>query len=322
MTAVRRGLRVLRDEGVLSFLNKSAAFVARELAKEYYRMSYQPSAPRCHIMEEDWDNLVILDACRYDQFVRINTIPGRLEERTSLGSATDEFLQKNFAGTEHHDTVYVTANPMYRTSDLGDVFHEVIDVWETGWDEEQKTVPPEEVTEAALEAYASYPNKRLIAHFMQPHYPFIGDSAQQIADHAGFEYTYRKAADGTPSHDNRTVWNLIESDEIEERPALEAYDENLNVVLPHVRTLVDTFSEKTVVTSDHGNLTGERLVPFGKSRYGHPVNVYTDGLRKVPWLVIDGDSRKDVRAEQPYDDADGDSDVVSERLANLGYTDV
>lgn len=28
------------------------------------------------IMEKDWDNLIILDGCRYDAFKKINSIPG------------------------------------------------------------------------------------------------------------------------------------------------------------------------------------------------------------------------------------------------------
>lgn len=64
-------------------------------------------------MIEDWDNLVLLDACRYDQFERLNTISGVLENRISQGSSTFEFLTENIAGKKSHDTVYVTSNPIY-----------------------------------------------------------------------------------------------------------------------------------------------------------------------------------------------------------------
>ena len=36
-------------------------------------------------MKEDWDNLVILDACRYDMFKKLNTINGKLEYKISIG---------------------------------------------------------------------------------------------------------------------------------------------------------------------------------------------------------------------------------------------
>jgi hypothetical protein len=272
-------------------------------------------------MAEDWDNLIILDACRFDQFEKLNTVSGELEARASVGSATPEFLEKNFGGEEYHDTVYITANPMYRTKDLGGVFHAVVDVWDTGWDEERKTVPPEAVAESALDAYERYPNKRLIVHFMQPHYPFIGESAKKLSKHAGFEHTYREVLDGEGSRDHPTIWQLLERGEVDEEIVLTAYDENLEVALPHVQALVDVFSEKTVVTSDHGNLVGERILPFSKPRYGHPIETYAEGLRKVPWLIVEGEDRKTLKIERPQTEHRDESEVVAERLANLGYAD-
>ena len=47
-------------------------------------------------MKEDWDNLIVLDACRYDMFKEINTIKGNLERGISRGSATSQFLIENF----------------------------------------------------------------------------------------------------------------------------------------------------------------------------------------------------------------------------------
>jgi hypothetical protein len=211
---------------------------------------------------------------------------------------------------------------MYRIAGLDDVFHDIVDVWKTGWDEQRKTVPPEEVVEASLNAHKTYPDKRLIIHFMQPHYPFIGEVGSQIEQHAGFEYTYRKVQTGEGSHDSPTIWDLLEMGEISEDVALEAYDENLEIVLPHVRRLVKDFPEKTVVTSDHGNFVGERVTPFGKQRYGHPVGVYSKRLRKVPWLIIEGEERKTTKTEKPRQKYGEESDIVADRLANLGYTDI
>ncbi|WP_246999246.1 hypothetical protein [Halosolutus gelatinilyticus] len=273
-------------------------------------------------MNEDWDNLIILDACRYDQFERINTVSGTLEVRTSLGSATPEFLEKNFAGQTYHDTVYVTANPMYRTKGLDNVFHDVFDVWDSNWDEKRRTVSPGAMAEAVLEAYKKYPNKRLIAHFIQPHYPFIGDAANQIGEHAGIEFTYRQVQGESAERDDPTVWELLEAGEVDENLVWKAYDETLEIALEHVEDLVDEFSEKTVVTSDHGNLVGERILPFGGPKYGHPVRIYTDELRKVPWLVIEGEERKEAHSEAPHERLTDTSSEVTDRLADLGYVDM
>jgi hypothetical protein len=51
-----------------------------------------------NVLEEDWDNLVILDACRYDLFKQVNDISGDLQKRQSQASMTAEFLNRNFAG--------------------------------------------------------------------------------------------------------------------------------------------------------------------------------------------------------------------------------
>ena len=272
-------------------------------------------------MDEDWDNLVLLDACRFDQFKRLNTIDGKLQVRRSLGSATPEFLTKNFKGTTYHDTVYVTANPMYRTRNLEHVFYEVIDVWESEWDDQLKTVRPEKMAKATLEAHDKFPNKRIISHFMQPHYPFIGDSAREIGDHAGYEWAYRHVQGEDATRDHSTVWTLLDQGDVNREVVWRAYDENLEIVLPHVERLVNTFDGKTVVTSDHGNLVNERITPFGKRVSGHPIETYTDELRKVPWLVIDGENRKQIHAEEPQEHTNGDTDVVADRLADLGYVD-
>ena len=65
------------------------------------------------IFEEDWDNLIILDACRYDFFEKLNHFQGVLEPRTSRGSKTWEFMRGNFRDRNLLDTVYVTDNPWF-----------------------------------------------------------------------------------------------------------------------------------------------------------------------------------------------------------------
>ncbi len=52
-----------------------------------------------YIFSEPWDNLIILDACRYDVFEEVfkkRNMKGKLEYRISRGSWTVEFLLENF----------------------------------------------------------------------------------------------------------------------------------------------------------------------------------------------------------------------------------
>lgn len=55
-----------------------------------------------NIMDEDWDNLILIDACRYDVFANINSINGSLESRISSGSSSREFIEKNFVNKTLH----------------------------------------------------------------------------------------------------------------------------------------------------------------------------------------------------------------------------
>lgn len=250
--------------------------------------------------ERDWDNLIILDACRYDLFAEENTIKGDLEKRHSMASNTREFFQRELTET-YPGTVYLTANPNLHPDDE-QRFHRVVRLWETDWDEDLNTAPPDQVAETALETASEYPNKRLVVHFVQPHRPFIGDTGRRLSEQYDQQTLWQQLNDGTISIDGTTLWN--------------AYRENLRLALPHVERLVTEFEGKTVVTSDHGNAFGEYGV------YGHPARCHIPPLVTVPWLTTPFDTRKTVTdGELGHEAATVDSDAVSKRLADLGYVE-
>lgn len=323
---IRSALGILREEGPRPLLARATDYLRREGSRRYSAIRYDSAAEECHVMTEDWDLLVILDACRYDQFERIADLPGTLESRTSLGSCTPEFLTANFEGRDWYDTVYVTGNPMYRAASLDDAFHDVIDVWQSDWDEQNQTVHPEQMLTATLEARETYPEKRIISHFIQPHYPFIGEAGQELSatatgDISGIEWISRNASGEATIDDRATPWDLLDLGVLDEELVRRAYDENLQLALPYVQRLLDTVTEKTVVTSDHGNLLGKRIAPFSGPVYGHPPSTYVDGLRRVPWLVVEGTRRKAIRAEDPEKVQAVATDDVQRRLADLGYAE-
>jgi hypothetical protein len=264
------------------------------------------------VFDEDWDTLCILDACRYDMFARCSELPGRLERRASKGSATTEFLTANLDGRDLRDTVYVTANPqLYRNRDSIDVtFHDVIHVWrEEGWDEEHGTVLPETVTEYALRAAEEYPNKRLVVHYMQPHYPFIGSETDFDKGHltgARQENVWNQLLQGTLDAEPDDIWRI--------------YEANLERALPHVEILMENLDGKTVVTADHGNMVGERAFPLPIREWGHPRGIYTDELVAVPWLVFENGPRREIRTGDSESQSETvDEGVVADRLRQLGY---
>lgn len=41
-----------------------------------------------NVVDEEWDNLIVLDSCRYDAFEEVNSLQGRLMKKTSKGTTT------------------------------------------------------------------------------------------------------------------------------------------------------------------------------------------------------------------------------------------
>lgn len=266
------------------------------------------------VVAADWDTLVVLDACRYDLFEARNPLEGELRAVRSKGSDSWEFMAANFDGRTLHDTVYVTANPhVYELPD--DTFHAVENLLETRWDEETGTVRPAAVVEAAIDAHERYPEKRLIVHFMQPHFPFLGPTGRTF-DQMGIESLETDDRGEAPN----PWFGLLYEDSVDAETVLTAYRENLDLVFPHVERLLEALSGKSVVTADHGNLVGERGFPIPMRMYGHPRGLDRDEVRTVPWLEVDAADRRRTVAEPPGEEAtETDDDVVEDRLSALGY---
>lgn len=87
------------------------------------------------VMNEDWDNLIILDGCRYDVFEETCSMEGQLQPAISPASCTREWLGENFP-EEYPDTVYVSANPQTQIHGVEDRFFKSIRIWDECWDEE------------------------------------------------------------------------------------------------------------------------------------------------------------------------------------------
>lgn len=286
-----------------------------DLAKRANQRYYQSFGDHTgtDVVKEDWDTLVILDGCRYDLFAETYDCGGMLEKRVSHGTESSEFIEKNFQGRELHDTVYVTANPYARLLSE-DVFYRIVNLLEDSWDPEYRTVLPETMTETVCEVLDEHPDKRVIAHYMQPHYPFIGDFGSQL-DHKGI-------APGQGASDNgEAVWVRLQRGDLSRESVWNAYRENLELVLDSVEALLEADTGKTVITSDHGNLLGDWVGPIPTRAYGHPHSLYTDALLEVPWLIIEGSRRRNIVSEPPIASNRATEDTVEDRLAHLGYVE-
>jgi len=288
-----------------------------------------------YVVDEDWDNLVILDSCRYDVYEELNTIKGKLESRLSRGSSSEEFLVENFRRhpfrSDFKDIVYVAANP-YVSLLVPDKFLEIYRVWDYGWDNDSNTVSPRSVVEDALRARMTYPDKRLIAHFLQPHEPFLGARFAQGTGIREHRKSALKNIAVPPQLRDLTPWDLLERGELDRKQVWSAYRDNLATVLMYVKDLIAMLPGRSVVTSDHGNLFGERphiLYPFRE--FGHPSRMYVKQLVIVPWLIVDRregseSKKKELRCRERKDEiirraetSKKETDKIRERLRALGY---
>ncbi len=221
------------------------------------------------VMDEEWDYLIILDACRYDYFKEYNTIlEGRLEKKLSSGSCTYEWLEKNFAGEHYSDTVYITANPRIHTGWFKkwilkncNPFYHIENVWKYAWNEKSETVTPREMTKATIKTINKYPSKRIIIHYLQPHPPYIDEYGEKII--------------------KSKLLNPLRRGEVSRETAKKAYIRNLTLALKEIKKLIYHLKGKIIITADHGECFGEWLL------FSHPGKTYVKELVEIPWLTIE-----------------------------------
>lgn len=268
-------------------------------------------------LDRDWDNLILLDACRYDLFEVENTIEGQLSPMRSNASSSDEFFDKNIEGTAHGDLVYYSANPHIDNVDAS--FHDVFRLWEgETWDEEAGTVLPGDAVDKVIETADKYDDKRLLLHMMQPHRPFLGDRAANF-DQSGFS---RIGVNRAPGEDLEVAfwWDRLEDGTLDKKQVMRLYRDTLRVALPHVQRLVEHLPGKTVVSADHGNVFGERGM-YGRRLYGHPSYTHHPKLVTVPWLEIDKPRKNIVEGTANVQSKREHYREATEQLEALGYVE-
>jgi hypothetical protein len=273
-------------------------------------------------LESDWDVCLVLDACRYDVFSDVydEYLDGTLEKRRSNGSSTPEWASRTF--TNDHDIAYFSGNPFI--NDLGIPLNElkwgascdyewtasrhisdVFDVWQSGWDDSLRTIPPENLVSAFRDnREAARRADRTVIHYMQPHAPYLargtGQKLKQIQNGIR-KQGESDGADGTLAAASTTVRSTVEAalegfelvqkaglwlelnpvDLVQNgtrEAALDLYEENLRIVLESVGDLVPELDGRVVVTADHGEAFGEQGV------WEHHIETHIPALVEVPWL--------------------------------------
>ncbi len=272
------------------------------------------------IQKKDWDCLIILDACRYDYFEKVydKYLKGDLKKVKSVGSDTPTWLVRNFNESQNYkDVIYVSANPFVNSKGVefvenfnaSEIFYKIFNVWEWKFNFNYMTVLPEVMGKAARLAKARHPKNRLIVHFMQPHWPYlgkdpfdeafpgpltqaweeeknktfldeIGDALEGFAKSVFGELRVRRFKDALNMR--RPEPEELFAQKYGEDTLREAYEENLHLVLDEVVKFVERVPGEMVVTADHGEFLGEDGLYSHQSWSDSPI------LREVPWLRVDG----------------------------------
>ncbi len=253
-----------------------------------------------YVLDESWNNLIILDACRYDVFAESiggSSIAGKLQSRTSLATDTGEFLVKNFLDRKCDDVVYVSASP-FPDKLIRERVDRLVSVWRTHWSKEHETVLPEAMYECTLEAARRYPGKRIIAHFLQPHYPYIGHKELNVSKFESARPVEEQSSGRGYKDDSvfSLSAKLIYANAMKEKSRhMKAYSDNLHIALPYVEKLINALPGRTVITADHGEAFGEKIGRFLPIKvYGHMPCMRVRALTKVPWFVADPEQKSDL----------------------------
>lgn len=319
-TILDRALRVLRDDGLGHLAREGAYFVAGEMVERYHKATGDYERGDI-VFDDDWDVLVVLDACRTD-LMRETLDDDRWSHepqwdwahkwstRWSAGSSSEEFMRRSFTdeyAEEMAETAHITAN-VFSDSELdGESWGELDEVWRHGWDSDRGTTPARAVVDSAISSWRDDEYERMIVWLMQPHAPFFE------AEWSWTGKTLDRAQSEWGSSDaQKTIWNRMRDGEVSRETVWDAYRDNLEYALDEVGRLLASIDAETVaVTSDHGNGLGERGI------YGHPTGVASPELRKVPWIET---TARDTGEFDPEDSNETDTDEsVEERLQALGY---
>ena len=160
---------------------------------------------------------------------------------------------------------------------------------------------------------------------MQPHIPYIGETAkllyQAIRENGISIKSQEHLFNTDPNQDSFDYVDFLSASAdgiISDKMVKMMYHENLELVLESVQDLLEDLDGKTVITTDHGELLGERCWSNFSQKYGHPDEI-SPALRLVPWHEIHSSPRREINSESPVGADFVDKNVRDQQLKALGY---
>lgn len=310
-----RARQAYAEEGLSGLSKRTKWWLQSEFVK-----TLQPANDGIYVMDQEWDNLVIVDACPVQIFKDSWDGDSPIQTRISRGETTARFFRENFEGETHYDTIVVSGNAA--TGDVADEldFFKFIGLWgeENFPDFDRRyrdIVPPEVVVEKTREMHEKYPNKRIISHFLQPHPPFVVKGDEKLEPGSKYrDFTAARRGEVSPE----TIKQI--------------YRDNTRYVLDYADELTDELDGKSVITSDHGTFLGEgvplryqlihpRWSIFRRNRfnYAHFTHLRLPTLVEVPWVELDYDSRREIETADSSAGVEMNRGIIDEQLEALGY---
>jgi len=311
---------------------------------------YKVDGKTKNLLEEKWDFLIILDACRYDYFKDVyrNYLDGNVKKAISPAIHTMDWLNKVFPNY-YDNIVYISANPYINSKiEVTDPdgnkykgkkhFFKIIDVWKWGWDSKLGTVPPGEVNKAVVKVKDNYRNKRFIVHYIQPHAPYISKNyAPYIPAMKSVEETWTIRQSGSRMKKTniniRTLgrkviqgvfglevaWKIgkLLNLPIDSQVGAIGYNEGIKGLRRAYKENLEVVLESVAELLEHVSGTilitadhGEYLGENG--RYGHGLVPRRPPIVEVPWLIIEKEESKQREVS--------DKELIKERIKRLRRT--
>lgn len=273
------------------------------------------------IYDDEWDVCIILDSARADMFEALvddHLDFDSLSRRTSLGSVTTEWLASTFRESRRDaivDTSLVTAHPHTATvfderewlttpekspvsypsvpAVKPEAFANVYRLYEhaTG---AHGVVTPDAMADATIAAHRANTG-RTVAHWLQPHEPFIAPAAQ-VRGGAALE---------------GNVWEGLQAGDLDPAAVWQSYRANLAHALRSVAHVTRAIDARVLITADHGNLWDVAGL------YGHPFAMPHPQVRRVPWCLTQATRR--ITYEPEVDLTACANTDTTDQLAALGY---
>ena len=265
------------------------------------------------IHNDDWDLLIILDACRYDFFATSYDLflRGNLEKRISPGTHTLEWLKNTFTNY-YNDIIYISGNlyinkldkQVHRKIDFRAINHfpleHIHELWVNNWI--NGTVYPKDINYYYHLLSLKHPDKRFILHYIQPHTPHLHEysmtlledrTPSEIAKGNLNKYIFNDMVHIIRKHlGSPFIWklkDLLGKNEFQIAALYRkgvwdfdrlSYTYNLHYALNEVRNLLSLTDKRIIITSDHGELLGEY------NQFGHLPQPRYKELIEVPWFTV------------------------------------